>query len=105
MRAREGVLQRGVGRSGVLPLEGARRALGHHHALVDHDQPVGEGVGVVQAEPGLPRAVVRELEKRGHVVKRVPRNGGGYQGIWIDPATNVLHGGSEHRKDGMAVGY
>ena len=65
----------------------------------------GQGVGVVQAEPGLPRAVVRELEKRGHVVKRVPRNGGGYQGIWIDPTTNVLHGGSEHRKDGMAVGY
>jgi gamma-glutamyltranspeptidase/glutathione hydrolase len=65
----------------------------------------GDGVGTVQAEPGLPRAVVRELERRGHVVKRVARNGGGYQGIWIDPATNVLHGGSEHRKDGMAVGY
>jgi len=48
---------------------------------------------------------VRELEKRGHQVRRVPVNGGGYQGILIDPATGVLRGGSEARKDGCAVGY
>jgi gamma-glutamyltranspeptidase len=32
-------------------------------------------------------------------------NGGGYQAILIDPETSVLHGASEHRKDGMAAGY
>ncbi len=35
----------------------------------------------------------------------VVRNGGGYQGILIDPKTNMLHGGSENRTDGCAVGY
>ena len=42
---------------------------------------------------------------RGHHVERVKVNSGGYQGILIDPATGMLHGGSEHRKDGAAVGY
>lgn len=61
--------------------------------------------GTVQAEPGIPDAVIKELEKRGHVVQRVARNGGGYQGIMIHPVTGMLHGGSEPRKDGMAIGY
>ncbi|OWK36242.1 gamma-glutamyltransferase [Fimbriiglobus ruber] len=63
------------------------------------------GVGTIQAEGGIPEAVVEELTKRGHQVRRVARNGGGYQGIWIDPATGTLRGGTEARKDGAAVGY
>ncbi|HEY1188849.1 MAG TPA: gamma-glutamyltransferase [Gemmata sp.] len=61
--------------------------------------------GTVKAEPGIPDAVARDLQHRGHVVERVKVNGGGYQGILIDPQTGVLHGGSESRKDGAAVGY
>jgi gamma-glutamyltranspeptidase/glutathione hydrolase len=61
--------------------------------------------GTVQAEPGIPENVIKELERRGHLVQRVPVNGGGFQGILIDPKTNVLQGGSEARKDGCAVGY
>jgi gamma-glutamyltranspeptidase/glutathione hydrolase len=64
-----------------------------------------ENGGTVAAERGIPEAVVRELRQRGHQVKRVKTNGGGYQGILIDPQTNVLNGGSEPRKDGCAVGY
>jgi gamma-glutamyltranspeptidase/glutathione hydrolase len=61
--------------------------------------------GTVAAENGIPREVVEELLRRGHQVVRVPKNGGGYQGILIDPKTNMLHGGSDPRKDGCAVGY
>ncbi|MBA2225122.1 MAG: gamma-glutamyltransferase [Thermogemmata sp.] len=76
---------------------------------VGHPTPTGlpgdPRGGIVRAEPGIPDEVLRELERRGHRVERVRVNGGGYQGIWIHPQSNVLYGGSEARKDGMAVGY
>jgi gamma-glutamyltranspeptidase / glutathione hydrolase len=63
------------------------------------------GVGTIDAERGIPEEVVKELEKRGHQVQRIRVNGGGYQAILLDPVTHVLHGGSEARKDGCALGY
>jgi gamma-glutamyltranspeptidase/glutathione hydrolase len=68
-------------------------------------QPGAAGGGVVAAERGIPGKVVKVLGRRGHRVKRVQTNGGGYQAIRIDPRTGMLHGGSEPRKDGCAVGY
>jgi gamma-glutamyltranspeptidase/glutathione hydrolase len=67
--------------------------------------PGKPGGGTVQAERGISEKVIEELTRRGHQIKPVRVNGGGYQGILIDPKTNVLHGGSEARKDGCAVGY
>lgn len=61
--------------------------------------------GTIHAEIGLPEGIVAELKRRGHTIDRVKRNGGGYQGILIDPKTGTLHGGTESRKDGAAVGY
>ena len=61
--------------------------------------------GLAVAELGIADAIVKELLRRGHHLRRTARNGGGYQGILIDPKTNMLHGGSEARKDGCAVGY
>lgn len=61
--------------------------------------------GVAVAEPGIAADIVEELTKRGHRVVRTKKNGGGFQGILIDPNTNLLHGGSEPRKDGCASGY
>jgi gamma-glutamyltranspeptidase/glutathione hydrolase len=75
---------------------------------VGHATPTGKagaGGGTIRAEYGIPDEVVKELTARGHKVERVRVNGGGYQGIMIDPVTGVLHGGSEFRKDGAAVGY
>ncbi len=64
-----------------------------------------KGQGTVLVEEGMPPAVIEGLKKIGHTVQMVRVNGGGYQAILIDPETSVLHGASEHRKDGMAAGY
>jgi gamma-glutamyltranspeptidase/glutathione hydrolase len=63
------------------------------------------GVGVVNVESGIHEAVIEELISRGHQVQRSEGGFGGYQGILIDPVNGVLHGGTESRKDGAAVGY
>ncbi|KAB7706521.1 gamma-glutamyltransferase [Bacillus aerolatus] len=46
-----------------------------------------------------------ELMEKGHVVTSGLDYFGGYQGILIDPKTNMLQGGSDPRKDGCAIGY
>jgi len=61
--------------------------------------------GIVYLEPGIPDTVAEGLCKKGHRVEYREGGYGGYQGIWIDPQTNMLHGGSEPRKDGCAIGY
>lgn len=77
----------------------------HYYSATPTGQPGDPRGGVIAAEVGIPSAVIDELKKRGHQIVRTGRNGGGYQGILIDPKTNMLHGGSEARKDGCAVGY
>ena len=66
---------------------------------------LAEGAGTVQLEEGMPAAVMEGLKKLGHKVRKVRVNGGGYQAILLDPKTGILHGASDHRKDGMAAGY
>jgi gamma-glutamyltranspeptidase/glutathione hydrolase len=67
--------------------------------------PADPDGGTLNVERGMPEEVIAELRKLGHTIVSVQTNGGGYQGILIDPETGVLHGGSEARKDGCAVGY
>jgi gamma-glutamyltranspeptidase/glutathione hydrolase len=67
--------------------------------------PADPGGGWVALESGIPPQTLRELARRGHRLVSDPGQFGGYQGILIDPETNVLHGGTESRKDGAAVGY
>ena len=43
--------------------------------------------------------------KKGHTVLSGVDSFGGYQGILIDPKTGVLMGGSDPRKDGLAIGW
>ncbi|MFN4258849.1 MAG: gamma-glutamyltransferase [Gemmataceae bacterium] len=79
--------------------------LQHFGSSTPTGEPADEEGGTVSAERGIKPAVLNELTCRGHRVFLTPRNGGGFQGILIDPRTNMLHGGSEPRKDGCAVGY
>jgi gamma-glutamyltranspeptidase/glutathione hydrolase len=59
----------------------------------------------LRVEQTVPEPIVTDLARRGHDidVAKVPL--GGCQAIWIDHARGVLIGGSEPRKDGMALGY
>lgn len=80
-------------------------------ARVRHDgsaTPTGtketDGGGIVYAESGVPKSTLEKLKSLGH---RVATGGsfGGYQGILIDWEKGVLHGATEARKDGAALGY
>lgn len=75
---------------------------------VGSQQPTGkpaEGSGTVNIESGIPEQAVRGLLKRGHKVARTTGGFGGYQGIRIDWERGTLHGATESRKDGVALGY
>jgi gamma-glutamyltranspeptidase/glutathione hydrolase len=61
--------------------------------------------GVLSLEPTIAESVRQDLEKRGHRTAIAPDPLGGCQAIWIDERRGVLFGGSDHRKDGMALGY
>ncbi len=61
--------------------------------------------GKVQVERGIPLEVIDRLSRLGHAVEGVERPHGGGQAIWIDRARGCLIGGSDPRKDGMALGY
>ena len=82
-------------------------------ARVRHDgsaEPTGEAAtpdgGEVFVEPQVPKETVAALTKKGHKVAPARGAGfGGFQGILIDAKNGVLHGATEPRKDGAAVGY
>jgi gamma-glutamyltranspeptidase / glutathione hydrolase len=61
--------------------------------------------GKLQVERANPEPIVADLARRGHAIdiRNVPL--GGAQAIWIDHARGVLIGGSDPRKDGLALGY
>jgi gamma-glutamyltranspeptidase/glutathione hydrolase len=61
--------------------------------------------GALALERGYDEAVIAPLEAKGHVVRRRPEPLGGAQAILIDHDRGVLIGGSDPRKDGIALGY
>lgn len=68
----------------------------------------GDTPGGLLVEEEMPAATQRELARRGHDVKPVPRAMapmGRAQAIVIDPATGVMIGGSDPRGEGAAVGW
>ena len=67
--------------------------------------PMEAGGGRVDVEDGISEEAFRRLEEMGHRISRSSHGYGGYQAIRIDPDTGMLHGASEPRKDGCAIGY
>jgi gamma-glutamyltranspeptidase/glutathione hydrolase len=96
---------------------GDHQAQGHTQVLVNlidfgmNIQEAGEAARVnhggrgLQVESAISDAVREGLIRRGHQVTQAIGAFGGFQGILIDPRTGVLMGGSDPRKDGLAIGY
>jgi gamma-glutamyltranspeptidase/glutathione hydrolase len=63
------------------------------------------GGGELSLESGITAEVRKALEARGHKTRDGRGAMGGFQGILIDPRTGVLMGGSDPRKDGLAIGW
>jgi len=71
-------------------------------------EPTGERMtagGTVALEAGFPQELPDQLRQRGHILKPVRGEFGGYQGIMFDSERGIYFGASESRKDGMAAGY
>lgn len=98
---------------------GHYQAMGHAHFLskvFDHGLDIQSamdlprlfplpGTNIVECEERIRTSAGAELAKRGFEI-RVPAGPiGGSQAVWIDWERNVLFGGSDFRKDGMALGY
>ena len=56
-------------------------------------------------ESGIGADVRKALEAKGHTIVAGRGLMGGYQAIFIDPRTGTLLGGSDLRKDGVAIGW
>jgi gamma-glutamyltranspeptidase / glutathione hydrolase len=97
---------------------GDHQAQGHTQVVVNlvdfgmNIQEAGEAARVnhgnngLLVESGILEAARAGLTERGH---KVTMGGGGafggFQGIMFDPRTGVLMGGSDPRKDGLAIGF
>ncbi len=96
---------------------GDHQAQGHVQVLINlidfgmNIQEAGEAARVnhgnngLQVESAVPASVRSALAARGHQVSESVGSYGGFQGILIDPKSRVLMGGSDPRKDGLAIGF
>ena len=98
---------------------GPYQAAGHAHVLsnmVDWGMDVQTAIdaprsfadpqtGKLTLEVGISDAVASELETMGHAPERARIGMGGAQAIMIDRKRGILIGGTDPRKDGIALGF
>lgn len=84
---------------------GDQARIRHVGSATPTGRPQADGGGTVMVESGISREAIDALRTKGHKVMRARASYGGYQGILIDWENDVLHGATESRKDGAAVGY
>ncbi len=96
---------------------GQYQPIGQTHVLqniIDYDLPIQESIdfprtfaldGKLKIEKSISNEVKTKLQNIGHDILVVEDAIGGGQCIKIDRKKGVLIGGSDSRKDGMAIGY
>lgn len=77
----------------------------HFGSATPTGRPGAKDGGLIALESGFSEATRKSLEAKGHHTGSRPGSFGGYQGILIDSRHGTLHGGSDPRKDGCAMGY
>ncbi len=87
-----------------IQLAGDAARLRHDGSATPTGVPETQAGGTVFAESGIPAATVDSLTSKGHAVS-TGGSFGGYQAIRIDWEKGILHGATEARKDGAALGY
>jgi gamma-glutamyltranspeptidase/glutathione hydrolase len=76
----------------------------HPQQAIDAPRCFSDG-GSLKIERGYSSKVRQELAEMGHKITVPDTPIGGAQAIFIDHENGVLHGASDHRKDGIALGY
>ena len=96
---------------------GQYQPIGQSHVLqniFDYDKSIQEALdfprafalnGKLKVEKSLNIETVKKLKSIGHNITTVDDAIGGGQCIKIDREKGVLIGGSDSRKDGLAIGY
>ena len=96
---------------------GQYQPIGQSHVLqniIDYNMSIQEALdlprafaldGELKVEKSLDPKIVESLKSIGHKVVTMKNAIGGGQCIKIDRKNGILIGGSDSRKDGMAIGY
>ena len=96
---------------------GQYQPIGQSHVLqniFDFDMSIQEAIdaprafalnGKLKVEKSIKTSTLNDLSKRGHDIEISNNSIGGGQGIMIDRKKGILIGGSDPRKDGLAIGY
>ena len=96
---------------------GQYQPIGQSHVLqniFDFDMSIQEAIdaprafalnGKLKVEKSIKTSTLNDLSKRGHDIEISNNSIGGGQGIMIDRKEGILIGGSDPRKDGLAIGY
>jgi gamma-glutamyltranspeptidase/glutathione hydrolase len=111
------LMEDGKARMSFGVMGGQYQAAGHAHMLsqiLDRDLDPQQASdqprsfcygGKLSLEPTISEDIKLDLERRGHVTEWADEPIGGAQAILIDHERGVLLGASDHRKDGIALGY
>lgn len=114
-----GMLKKDGRVAGVFGVMGGQfQPMGHAHLLsnlfdhgmdpqaaLDHGRVFWDKEGAIEAEAGVPLRVVARLQEMGHDIRPATSPHGGGQIILIDHENGFLVGGSDPRKDGLALGW
>ncbi len=87
------------------PQQAGEQPRAEHSGSSEPDGTPARDAGFVQLEAHFDPKAPAQLEAMGHRVRAGSGAFGGYQGIWREDGPLRYFGGSDPRKDGMAIGY